>query len=311
MAPPWFRRCSCRALAKRAGTGRVLWIARAAGRHGGRPMAQAWRLWASIQAVFMVGRRPAADRLWALEEALRTPGLMAAILEAPPAADRRAATAARRLQLAAEQGGGHGFILRQASAHGGLVESRWRSPLVKAPIGGRFGKSNCCARVAIAMASGRCCGITERAPDGGAGNPAGRPSPSARSAARSATRPGARHDGRGHLRRISAAQPLAAYRCCRNAWPASFVGLVTGRARRRLSPLMAVSDARAHPRTAPLSQRSASRDGSPRPPDRVLPPLHPMGRRRPRRRRGGLADVGLWLDITGCAHLCGGEAQPR
>lgn len=55
---------------------------------------------------------------------------MAAILEAPPAtADRRAATAARRLQLAAEQGGGHGFILRpEASAHGlgGLVESRWR-----------------------------------------------------------------------------------------------------------------------------------------------------------------------------------------
>ena len=118
-------------LQKRAGTGRVLWIARAAGRHGGRPHGPGLAaLGVDPNRLLWLAGGQRVDRLWAFEEALRTPGLMAAILEAPPTtADRRAATAARRLQLAAEQGGGHGFILRpEASAHGlgGLVESRWR-----------------------------------------------------------------------------------------------------------------------------------------------------------------------------------------
>ncbi|MEC7591917.1 MAG: hypothetical protein VYA64_00650 [Pseudomonadota bacterium] len=118
-------------LQKRAGTGRVLWIARTAGRHGGRPHGPGLAaLGVDPSRLLWLAGGPRADRLWAFEEALRTPGLMAAILEAPSTtADRRATTAARRLQLAAEQGGGHGFILRpEASAHGlgGLVESRWR-----------------------------------------------------------------------------------------------------------------------------------------------------------------------------------------
>ena len=72
-------------LQKRAGTGRVLWIARAAGRHGGRPHGPGLAaLGVDPSRLLWLAGGPRADRLWAFEEALRTPGLMAAILEAPP-----------------------------------------------------------------------------------------------------------------------------------------------------------------------------------------------------------------------------------
>ncbi|MEC8054906.1 MAG: DUF6504 family protein [Pseudomonadota bacterium] len=91
------------------------------------------------------------------------------------------------------------------------------------------------------------------------------------------------------------------------------LGLSQGARDAGLSPLMAVSDARA------------------RLPELRLYPSDPLAETAARdhliafcRRytpwvaadpavltavEGGLADVGLWLDITGCAHLCGGEAQ--
>jgi protein ImuA len=68
-------------------------------------------------------RRPAA-RLWALEEALRSPGLAAALAEV----DRLSLTQSRRLQLAAEAKGVTALLLRPpgAGAAPSAATTRWR-----------------------------------------------------------------------------------------------------------------------------------------------------------------------------------------
>jgi protein ImuA len=68
-------------------------------------------------------RRPAA-RLWALEEALRSPGLAAALAEV----DRLSLTQSRRLQLAAEAKGVSALLLRPpgAGAAPSAATTRWR-----------------------------------------------------------------------------------------------------------------------------------------------------------------------------------------
>ncbi|MFY7963059.1 MAG: ImuA family protein [Elsteraceae bacterium] len=64
-----------------------------------------------------------ADRLWAFEEALRTPGVAAAVAELPGLD----LTAGRRLQLAAEAGGVTGILLslEGAAIPAGVAMTRW------------------------------------------------------------------------------------------------------------------------------------------------------------------------------------------
>lgn len=90
----------------RAG-GPVLWVSAA---------AEAWapglsRFGLSPAELILV-RAEGADALWAMEEILRCPAVAGALLEAPGVPPK----AARRLQLAAEAGGGVGLLLRGAEA---------------------------------------------------------------------------------------------------------------------------------------------------------------------------------------------------
>ncbi|MFC7738104.1 ImuA family protein [Roseomonas sp. GCM10028921] len=64
------------------------------------------------------------DALWATEEALRCPAVSAVLLMT----ERPDATAMRRLQLAAETGGGIGLLLRASEEEEGpsLATTRWR-----------------------------------------------------------------------------------------------------------------------------------------------------------------------------------------
>lgn len=65
--------------------------------------------------------RRAQDRLWAFEEALRTPGYAAVVAEI----DGADLTATRRLQLAAESGHGLGILIRRDTAVSAAL-TRWR-----------------------------------------------------------------------------------------------------------------------------------------------------------------------------------------
>ena len=107
-------------LARSGGT--VFWIAR-------RP--DAWppglaRFGLAPSRLILVQAPGRNDALWAMEEALRCPAVTGALLlgETPDA------TAARRLQLAAETGGGIGLLLRddvpEAAAGPSLATTRWR-----------------------------------------------------------------------------------------------------------------------------------------------------------------------------------------
>jgi protein ImuA len=62
--------------------------------------------------LIVVRARPAAARLWALEEALRSPGLAAALAEV----EQLSLTQSRRLQLAAEAKGVTALLLRPPGA---------------------------------------------------------------------------------------------------------------------------------------------------------------------------------------------------
>jgi protein ImuA len=84
------------------------------------------------ERLIMVRARAQGARLWALEEALRSPGLAAALAEV----DRLSLTESRRLQLAAEANGVTAFLLRPLSACAApsaaptAAMTRWRiSPL--------------------------------------------------------------------------------------------------------------------------------------------------------------------------------------
>ena len=76
-----------------------------------------------LKRVVIVRPRTLADRLWAIDQALRSPAVAAVIAEIEHMDDR----AARRLQLAAERGGGVGLLVRRASAqsHPSWAEVQW------------------------------------------------------------------------------------------------------------------------------------------------------------------------------------------
>ena len=76
------------------------------------------------ERLIVVRARPAAARLWALEEALRSPGLAAALAEV----DQLSLTQSRRLQLAAEAKGVTALLLRPpgAGATPSAAATRWQ-----------------------------------------------------------------------------------------------------------------------------------------------------------------------------------------
>lgn len=100
--------------------GPVLWITRQAELYG--PGLAAFGLAPERLIVVQAGHE--TDVLWALEEGLRTHGLAAVVGEL----HGLDLTAGRRLQLAAEAGGGTGLVLRPQETTGGAGAacSRWR-----------------------------------------------------------------------------------------------------------------------------------------------------------------------------------------
>jgi protein ImuA len=78
--------------------------------------------------IVVEARRP-KELLWAMEEGLRCPALAAAVGDLPSPADP---TAGRRLQLAAEKGGGMGLLL---CARGKAVAATTRWRVAAAPAG--------------------------------------------------------------------------------------------------------------------------------------------------------------------------------
>ncbi|MGH6903145.1 MAG: ImuA family protein [Geminicoccaceae bacterium] len=76
------------------------------------------------ERLIVVRARPQKARLWALEEALRSPGLAAALAEV----DQLSLTQSRRLQLAAAAKGVTAFLLRslQAGTTPSAAVTRWR-----------------------------------------------------------------------------------------------------------------------------------------------------------------------------------------
>ena len=148
----------CAVLLARTG-GTVLWISSGGG--GDRPWPPGLaRCGLTPDRLVLVRAERWADALWAMEEALRCPAVSGAMLAADGSAaeTRLDLTATRRLQLAAETGGGLGLLLRAdavqtehtaaatrwriGSLHGGretaLDDPRWQLELLRAR-GGRPG----------------------------------------------------------------------------------------------------------------------------------------------------------------------------
>lgn len=77
------------------------------------PALASWGI--DLDKVVLVRPQSDVDALWAVDQSLRTPAVAAVVADVERIDDR----AARRMQLAAEQGGGLAFLLRPASARRG------------------------------------------------------------------------------------------------------------------------------------------------------------------------------------------------
>ncbi|MBM3970900.1 MAG: hypothetical protein FJ302_13730 [Planctomycetes bacterium] len=120
----WPRGCLVEWLAEGRGAGSTslaLWASRAAWRDNLLVMIDSQREWHAPAAmsfavdlnktVFIRPEQP-LDALWSLEQTLRTRGIGAVVCDV----DKLSSQACRRLQLAAETGGGLGILLRPAMA---------------------------------------------------------------------------------------------------------------------------------------------------------------------------------------------------
>ncbi|MCC6509393.1 MAG: hypothetical protein IT423_09815 [Pirellulaceae bacterium] len=86
-----------------------------------------------LKRVVIVRPHSLADRLWAIDQALRSPAIVAVIAEVEHLDDR----AARRLQLAAQRGGGLGLLVRGAgrSLQPSWAEVQWLvRPMPQHPV---------------------------------------------------------------------------------------------------------------------------------------------------------------------------------
>ena len=88
-----------------------------------------------LERVFLLHPTSEADQIWALAECLRCRGVSAVVAALPPR-QRLTRVEARRLQLAAEQGGGVGLLMRSTARSSGehAAVTRW---LVKSESGER------------------------------------------------------------------------------------------------------------------------------------------------------------------------------
>ena len=77
------------------------------------PALASWGI--DLEKVVLVRPQSDVDALWAVDQSLRTPAVAAVVADVERIDDR----AARRMQLAAEQGGGLALLLRPASARRG------------------------------------------------------------------------------------------------------------------------------------------------------------------------------------------------
>lgn len=77
------------------------------------PALASWGI--DLEKVILVRPQSDVDALWAVDQALRTPAVAAVVADVERIDDR----AARRMQLAAEQGGGLALLMRPASARRG------------------------------------------------------------------------------------------------------------------------------------------------------------------------------------------------
>jgi protein ImuA len=112
--------------------GPVLWLspARAAG-----PYAPGLAAFGLAPGALVVVQAAAEDLLWAAEEALRSPAPGAVIVLGTAVG----LTAGRRLQLAAEQGGGFGLFLRPDADQPGASAARTRWRIGAMPGAGKAG----------------------------------------------------------------------------------------------------------------------------------------------------------------------------
>ncbi len=78
--------------------------------------------WLEVEQIILVEAVSRGELLWAADQALRAPGGFCVILDMP---DTLSLKESRRLQLAAEQGGGIGLVLLRGPANTSAAQTRW------------------------------------------------------------------------------------------------------------------------------------------------------------------------------------------